>query len=225
MADTVISCAEAKAQGLKTYFTGRPCKHGHIARRNALNGTCAAERNRTWHADNPDKSREGGRRWAAANRDKVNAASREANKTPAVQARKARWYQENKQRVSDRRKERYRADPKRYVQETREWIERNRERARESFRLARSRRRARVRNSSGQHTAADLKEIFALQGGRCAYCRADLRRHRKQVDHIVPLASGGSDDRSNIQYLCAPCNQTKNAKDPLDFARERGLLL
>ena len=27
----IISHAEAKAQGLKRYFTGKPCKHGHVA--------------------------------------------------------------------------------------------------------------------------------------------------------------------------------------------------
>jgi hypothetical protein len=34
-----ISRAEAKAQGLKFYYTGEACKRGHIAKRN-LNGTC-----------------------------------------------------------------------------------------------------------------------------------------------------------------------------------------
>jgi hypothetical protein len=28
-----ISRAEAKAKGLKRYFTGKPCKHGHVAER------------------------------------------------------------------------------------------------------------------------------------------------------------------------------------------------
>jgi hypothetical protein len=27
----IISCKEAKARGLKRYFTGKPCKRGHIA--------------------------------------------------------------------------------------------------------------------------------------------------------------------------------------------------
>lgn len=38
---TKISRAEAKAQGLKHYFTGKPCKRGHVAKRYAANETCS----------------------------------------------------------------------------------------------------------------------------------------------------------------------------------------
>jgi hypothetical protein len=36
----IISRAEAKAKGLKRYFTGKPCKHGHVAERQVSNATC-----------------------------------------------------------------------------------------------------------------------------------------------------------------------------------------
>ena len=36
----IISRAEAKAKGLKRYFTGKPCKHGHVAERQLFNATC-----------------------------------------------------------------------------------------------------------------------------------------------------------------------------------------
>lgn len=32
------------------------------------------------------------------------------------------------------------------------------------------------------------------------------------VDHIVPLARGGTDERSNLQALCARCNKSKRDK-------------
>lgn len=37
---TTISRAEAKARGLKRYFTGIPCKHGHVEERNASDSAC-----------------------------------------------------------------------------------------------------------------------------------------------------------------------------------------
>jgi 5-methylcytosine-specific restriction endonuclease McrA len=33
-----------------------------------------------------------------------------------------------------------------------------------------------------------------------------------EVDHIVPLAKGGSDRPSNLQLLCAVCNRKKGSK-------------
>jgi hypothetical protein len=48
-----IERAEAKAEGLRTYFTDEPCTHGHIAPRLTRNKECIAcrkERLRAWRA-------------------------------------------------------------------------------------------------------------------------------------------------------------------------------
>jgi hypothetical protein len=36
----VISRAEAKAKGLRSYFTGKPCAKGHVAARRVANASC-----------------------------------------------------------------------------------------------------------------------------------------------------------------------------------------
>lgn len=36
----IILPSEARASGLTWYFTGKPCKHGHVAKRQLVNGTC-----------------------------------------------------------------------------------------------------------------------------------------------------------------------------------------
>lgn len=33
------------------------------------------------------------------------------------------------------------------------------------------------------------------------------------ADHIIPLAKGGTGDRSNYQWLCQPCADKKDAED------------
>ena len=54
----VISRAEAKASGLKRYFSGNPCKReGHVVGRWTSTGTCIVC-NRRWAAANPERMRE-----------------------------------------------------------------------------------------------------------------------------------------------------------------------
>lgn len=84
--------------------------------------------------------------------------------------------------------------------------------------------RARKRGAVGQHTDADVRELLDLQKGRCAMCAKDIRKSF-QIDHVLPLALGGSNDRLNIQLLCGPCNASKGPRDPLDVARRLGRLL
>ena len=67
-------------------------------------------------------------------------------------------------------------------------------------------------------------ELFHLQRGRCAICRKKLTG-KFAADHIIPWARGGSDDRSNLQVLCYPCNYEKWAHDPIEFAQRKGRLL
>lgn len=216
MAPEIISRKDAMAQGLKRYFTGKPCRnHSHIAQRLCSNGEClacvkveeparsrrryaadpakASERTKLWAERNPDRKRAHAQKWRDANPEQW----RESNRRSKVA---------NQQKYTDRQRADYAINP-------------------EKYRTVERKRRAQMHGSDGTHTAADLKEILEAQGHRCAYCRADLKRATKHVDHIVPLARGGSNGRANLQYLCAPCNHSKSARDPADFARSIGLLV
>lgn len=72
--------AKAKAAGLKTYFTGKPCPRGHITRRLVANWTCLEcleEKTRAREAQRPDlrqKNNDRIRLWRLANleRDQKN---------------------------------------------------------------------------------------------------------------------------------------------------------
>jgi len=85
-------------------------------------------------------------------------------------------------------------------------------------------RRARKAGNGGTHTADDIAALLVRQKGRCAECGTPLKK-KYDVDHIKPIALGGSNDRRNLQLLCGPCNRAKGAKHPLRFAQEKGRLL
>lgn len=44
-------------------------------------------------------------------------------------------------------------------------------------------------------------------------CRVCMRKPSSQVDHIIPLFKGGTDERSNLQGICDQCHDEKTARD------------
>ena len=44
---------------------------------------------------------------------------------------------------------------------------------------------------------------------RCQSCGKKDAKTKLNIDHINPLATGGSNDISNLQILCSQCNQKK----------------
>lgn len=62
---------------------------------------------------------------------------------------------------------------------------------------------------SGRTTLSVRKRFFVLKRDLycCRLCKAT--GVRLEVDHIVPVARGGSDALDNLQALCIPCNRGK----------------
>ncbi|MDX2257246.1 MAG: HNH endonuclease [Pseudanabaenaceae cyanobacterium bins.39] len=60
------------------------------------------------------------------------------------------------------------------------------------------------------------KYVFERNNYQCQSChKIDPTAKKLQVDHIIPLAQGGTHDLSNLQTLCAECNRRKSDKlDP-----------
>lgn len=52
-------------------------------------------------------------------------------------------------------------------------------------------------------------QVFQRDGYRCKECGATNKQTRLHVDHIVPVAKGGTNDISNLQTLCEECNMAK----------------
>ena len=56
--------------------------------------------------------------------------------------------------------------------------------------------------------------VRAAARNRCGYCLSPQRlvMARLEIEHIVPLSQGGSDDESNLWLACPLCNRYKGNK-------------
>ena len=61
-----------------------------------------------------------------------------------------------------------------------------------------------------------LSRAWYNQRGRCAYTGRKLDR-TAQVDHKTPVSRGGTNDASNLHWVCADANCVKNNKTHEEF--------
>jgi 5-methylcytosine-specific restriction endonuclease McrA len=245
LANQIIARAAAKAQGLKRYFTGKPCPAGHICERYVSTFGCW----KCTRIKGDARGLPGGSRQPKGTRTKnaelrklarVNGLTRYFIGEPCsvghvseryvstsqccdcVTVWRTNWRSANREKFNHQERDRRAASPQKYRDRDKAWRSLPRSRAIKTE--IQRKRRARKFGFDEHYTADDVKQIYAGQRGRCAYCRVCLG-DGYEVDHIVPLARGGADNRRNIQLVCAPCNRRKQAKDPLKHARDLGMLI
>lgn len=141
--------AEAMAIGVTRYFTGLPCKHGHVDERYTNSGTCAecsrVKQREKYHA-NPDVARARVRNQYAANPETARERSRQYRKEnpDAAKATTQQWRSKNKAKRNkidrDGRKRRREVNPESEREYNRLWRASNPELAREYNKRYRTKR-------------------------------------------------------------------------------------
>lgn len=69
--------------------------------------------------------------------------------------------------------------------------------------------RRRSAGLAGRVDRAAWRAKLKSYGYRCAKCRSGVN---VQMDHILPVSRGGTNEIHNLQPLCGPCNLAKRAK-------------
>lgn len=177
------------------------------------------------------------KQWREANLDYIHEVrKRQYWSDPEAYKSKTREY------ALENREERRRKDREYYQNNKQRWPEyykthprdpeKERERLRikdhnnpESKRIRSARRRALLRNAEGTHTKAELTQLFEDQNGLCGYCGVRLYwsiRRDIHIDHITPLARGGSNWISNIIIACSGCNLNKHNRTLPEWEKIRG---
>jgi 5-methylcytosine-specific restriction endonuclease McrA len=129
------------------------------------------------------------------------------------------WYLKNKLEHNKRSLAGYYANTQEWQERNRLWAKANPQKMRMYVRVSDARRR----RAPGKFSKQDIENLLVLQKQQCAACKKRLVKYH--VDHIAPIAKGGTNDKSNIQLLCQSCNQRKHTKDFVVFMQEMGYLL
>ena len=85
----------------------------------------------------------------------------------------------------------------------------------------------RVRQAVKEPTRED---VWRKTSGKCVYCGVGLTTLADQpnsfrVDHVLPVARGGTEDIGNLVPSCFTCNAKKSDKTVLRFLDQRGDVL
>jgi len=73
------------------------------------------------------------------------------------------------------------------------------------------------RVESDNATGTQLKEQLALQQYRCALSGMKLTKEEAELDHIVPVSEGGTNDINNLQWLHYSVNRMKGTMSQDEF--------
>jgi 5-methylcytosine-specific restriction endonuclease McrA len=160
-----------------------------------------------WRAASGEQIKEYRKEWRAKNRDREKAARRA-------------WDRANRDRRKLLAAKWKKANPERARAWHRRWAEQNpHKRA-----ITNQNHRAAKLDRRGKLTADLIIRLRTVQRGKCACCRKRLPS-AFHVDHIRPLKLGGDHSNANMQLLCASCNLSKGARDPIEFMQTKGFLL
>ena len=61
------------------------------------------------------------------------------------------------------------------------------------------------------------RRLMRRQDDTCVYCGHRRTASSMDIDHITPVVRGGSNDESNLQVICRPCNQRKGLQTDEEF--------
>jgi 5-methylcytosine-specific restriction endonuclease McrA len=241
------SKAEARAQGLKTYFTGKPCKRGHLEERWVSDGSCRACRNtqaRDWFrydryaSEYPEEvaalkqeQKEAEERRIAL-LDKPYISGEEAERlglkfyftgVPCKNGHVSDYW------VSSRTccecvKQTSKVYRRKWRRENPELMKQQNASYLERFPEKAAARVAKRRALKLGAFVGDRKEYEKFvkwartaRGLCCSYCGKETEPKERELDHIVPLSRGGADAVSNLCVACGSCNRRKHNKTAEEF--------
>ena len=224
---------DAIAIGANRYFTGKPCKRGHVAARSTSNAGCVAcsiEHKAKWRTENPEKMQAAREAWAAANHEreketKRNYASKFYWENHDLAIERGRRSREKNRDENNRKRREKRAANKELAREIdRDWRISNQDKVRATRQKSYKKRRENPAVRLNASMAAGIRHSLhkGAKGGRkweslAGYTVTDLIRHLEQK--FLPGMSWENYGEWEIDHIIPlSAHNFETPEDP-DFSR------
>lgn len=213
----IISRKEAKTLGVKTYFTGKPCKHGHVCERSLKKRDCVEcvkIKNKQWSTDNKEYSKRYKKQYRK-------------NKAEHVLEQRQQYYKDHKEYINERNKQWNKDNEEHIKLYKKEWAKQNYIINKEYINY---RNKNYKKNNPGKNALYlerrdnYIKKYtpiwYELELVTQIYLKRDelnkkwklKGKDRYQVDHIIPIISDtvcGLHCWANLQLLDSELNRSK----------------
>lgn len=177
-------CQQVKSQ---SEFYGKKSSSDGL---NSWCKTCFKKQVSKRYTANPEPAKQRSKKWRLDNPEKV----KQNNKI---------WKSNNAEYAAIKNSEWRKNNHSQHLENTRKWSSNNQLRRRENE----LKRRA-IKNKNGVYKIS-IKELRKLRNQNCLYCEqiAEIT-----IDHIIPIARGGSHSIGNLAPACQSCNSSKGSK-------------
>ena len=144
-----------------------------------------------------EQNRERWQKWAENNIEHLKQYNHERylSKKEEYNAKRALYYQENKEAE---------------LEKNRQWVKSNPEKVKEIGRMNKRRRDSRKKELKSDLTISEWKETLILFDNKCAYCQKEFEV--LEQEHFIPVTKGGEHTKRNIIPACRQCNASKSNK-------------
>jgi hypothetical protein len=166
---------------------------------------------RRWRSRHPGHASDYMKSWRAKHPN-ADAKYYADNREKELARRKA-----NRAIHSDREKNRSREYAASHLKQRRRYLKKYREQNPNKIRAWRHNRRARVVRAGGRILPSDIRMLHDILGSSCMHPDKSECRGPISDDHVIPLAQGGTNHPTNIQFLCHRHNVRKNKFSRADY--------
>lgn len=171
---------------------------------------CARQTAREHHRANREKHLEQMKEYAAKHKEELTEWRK--NNREKLNQINSRYYYKHRSRLAKERKDRYRQSADYRIAKV---AAASKYRKTPRGKCVLATQSARRRSGDG-YSPEDVRDQYKHQKGKCYWCKKKVGQNY-HVDHVVPLAKGGDNDKWNIVISCPECNLSKRDKLPHEW--------